>query len=47
LKSALKRSGTPQEVASLATYLATPLAGYLTGQAIAVDGANSIMEERG
>lgn len=47
LKSALKRSGTPAEVASLAIYLATPLAGYLTGQAIAVDGANSIMEERG
>jgi 3-oxoacyl-[acyl-carrier protein] reductase len=41
------RSGTPDEVASLITYLASPDAGYLTGQILVVDGGNSIMEERG
>jgi 3-oxoacyl-[acyl-carrier protein] reductase len=41
------RSGTPDEVASLITYLASPDAGYLTGQILIVDGGNSIMEERG
>jgi 3-oxoacyl-[acyl-carrier protein] reductase len=41
------RSGTPDEVASLITYLASPDAGYLTGQMLVVDGGNSIMEERG
>ena len=46
LKSPLKRCGTPAEVASLALYLSLPQAGYLTGQAIVVDGGNSITEER-
>jgi len=32
------RLGDPQELANLATYLASPLAGYVTGQSIAVDG---------
>jgi len=32
------RLGTPAEVASLALFLASPDAGYLTGQAINVDG---------
>jgi 3-oxoacyl-[acyl-carrier protein] reductase len=40
------RPGTPQEVASLITYLAGPDASYLTGQILVVDGGNSIMEER-
>ena len=46
LKTPLKRSGTPAEVASLALYLSSPDAAYLTGQAIVVDGGNSIKEER-
>jgi 3-oxoacyl-[acyl-carrier protein] reductase len=46
LKTPLKRSGTPSEVASLALYLSSPDAAYLTGQAIVVDGGNSIKEER-
>jgi 3-oxoacyl-[acyl-carrier protein] reductase len=46
LKTPLKRSGTPAEVASLALYLSSPAAAYLTGQAIVVDGGNSIKEER-
>ncbi len=32
------RLGDPQELASLACFLASPLAGYITGQSIAVDG---------
>ena len=32
------RLGDPQELANLAAFLASPLAGYITGQSIAVDG---------
>ncbi|MCY4643949.1 MAG: SDR family oxidoreductase [Bacteriovoracales bacterium] len=32
------RLGEPQEMGTLAAYLASPLAGYITGQSIAVDG---------
>lgn len=46
LKTPLKRSGTPDEVASLALYLSSNGAAYLTGQAIIVDGGNCIAEER-
>jgi len=45
-KTPLKRSGTPEEIASLALYLSSTSAAYLTGQAIIVDGGNSIAEER-
>lgn len=46
MKSPLGRNGRPEEIASLVLYLASEKAGYLTGQAIAVDGGNSIREER-
>ncbi len=39
------RGGTPEEIASLVCWLATNEASYITGQAIVVDGGNSIMEE--
>lgn len=46
LKTPLKRSAKPEEIASLVGYLASDESSYLTGQVIAVDGGNSIMEER-
>jgi 3-oxoacyl-[acyl-carrier protein] reductase len=40
------RSGTVDEIAGLVTFLVSKSAAYLTGQAIVVDGGNSIAEER-
>lgn len=34
----LGRFGTPEEVATMVVWLASPLAGYVTGQAVNVDG---------
>ncbi|UER54490.1 SDR family oxidoreductase [Kineosporiaceae bacterium SCSIO 59966] len=42
----LGRSGTPQEVASAVCWLASPGAGYVTGQLLVVDGGASVAEER-
>ncbi len=34
----LGRFGTPEEMAGVALFLASPLAGYVTGQTIVADG---------
>jgi 3-oxoacyl-[acyl-carrier protein] reductase len=36
------RFGTPQEVANLALFLVSPLAGWITGQIVSVDGGQSL-----
>jgi 3-oxoacyl-[acyl-carrier protein] reductase len=41
-----RRSGTPDEVAAAIAWLCTPAAAYVTGQVLAVDGGNSIAEQR-
>ena len=46
LRTPMGRSATPDEIASAVLWLATPGAAYITGQAIVVDGGNSIAEER-
>lgn len=37
----VRRFGQPKEIADLVTFLTSPLAGYITGQAIAVDGGRT------
>jgi 3-oxoacyl-[acyl-carrier protein] reductase len=46
LRTPVGRSATADEIANVAVWLCTPGASYLTGQAIVVDGGNSIAEER-
>jgi 3-oxoacyl-[acyl-carrier protein] reductase len=43
----LGRSGTPAEVAAVIAFLASDAASYITGQAIVVDGGNTIQEFKG
>lgn len=42
----LGRSGRVDEIASAVAFIASPAAGYLTGQCLIIDGGNSIAEER-
>jgi 3-oxoacyl-[acyl-carrier protein] reductase len=46
MKTPLSRNGKPEEIASLVGWLASESSGYMTGQALIVDGGNSIREER-
>lgn len=41
--SASRRLGDPQDIANAIVYLASPIAGYITGQVLAVDGVTRLV----
>ena len=47
LHTPIGRSGTPEEVAEVITFLAGERASYVTGTSIVVDGGNTIQETKG
>ena len=44
-RTPVRRSGSPEEIAALIAFLASPAASYIVGQLIVVDGGNSIVED--
>jgi len=45
MRAPVRRSGTPQEVAAVIAFLASPAAAYVVGQLVVADGGNSILED--
>lgn len=45
LRTPVRRSGMPEEIAALIAFLASPGASYVVGQLIVADGGNSIIED--
>jgi len=43
----MKRAGTPEEVAGVAVFLASPAGAYITGAEIVIDGGLSLVQATG